>query len=95
MRRTLRNILNHAVKAYDDKPRESWIFDYPAQLALVGTQIWWAVEVEISFSKIEEGYENAMKEYQKKQVRPNPLTETKQRKTEIETENQVQTETLA
>ncbi|BET02170.1 Dynein, axonemal heavy chain [Nesidiocoris tenuis] len=68
MRRTLRNILNHAVKAYDDKPRESWIFDYPAQLALVGTQIWWAVEVEISFSKIEEGYENAMKEYQKKQI---------------------------
>lgn len=68
MRRTIRNILNHAVKAYDDKPRDAWVFDYPNQVALVGTQIWWQVEVEISFSKIEEGYENAMKEYQKKQV---------------------------
>ena len=41
------------------------------QVALCGTQIWWTTEVGIAFSRLEEGYENAMKEYNKKQVRMN------------------------
>lgn len=38
------------------------------QVALCGTQIWWTTEVGIAFARLEEGYENAMKDYNKKQV---------------------------
>ncbi|CAB3248907.1 unnamed protein product [Arctia plantaginis] len=68
MRYTLRDIFEHSVKSYDDKPRDEWVFDWPAQPALVGTQIWWTTETNQAFEKLEEGYENAMKDYQKKQI---------------------------
>ncbi|KAJ1529252.1 hypothetical protein ONE63_006052 [Megalurothrips usitatus] len=68
MRVTGRHYFGEAVAAYDEKPREQWIFDYPAQTALVGTQIWWTTEVNIAFSRLEEGYENALKDYNRKQV---------------------------
>lgn len=38
------------------------------QVALAGTQIWWTTEVNIAFNRLEEGYENALKDYYKKQV---------------------------
>lgn len=38
------------------------------KVALTGTQVWWTTEVNISFSRLEEGYENALKDYFKKQV---------------------------
>ncbi|KAM9371423.1 dynein axonemal heavy chain 9-like [Phaethornis superciliosus] len=68
MRASVRNEMTEAVVAYEEKPREQWLFDYPAQVALCCTQIWWTTEVGIAFSRVEEGYENAMKEYHKKQV---------------------------
>ncbi|XP_064890575.1 dynein axonemal heavy chain 9 isoform X5 [Columba livia] len=68
MRATVRDEMTEAVMAYDEKPREQWLFDYPAQVALCCTQIWWTTEVGIAFARVEEGYENAMKEYHKKQV---------------------------
>ena len=37
-------------------------------MALCGTQIWWTTEVNIAFARLEEGYENALKDYNKKQV---------------------------
>lgn len=68
MRQTCRHYFGEAVITYDEKPREQWLFDYPAQVSLCGTQIWWTTEVNMSFSRLEEGFENALKEYQKKQV---------------------------
>ncbi|XP_031327312.1 dynein beta chain, ciliary-like [Photinus pyralis] len=68
MRVTLHRSFSEAVTSYDEKPRELWIFDYPAQPALCGTQIWWTTEVNIAFARLEEGYENALKDYQKKQI---------------------------
>uniref|UniRef100_A0A8C6JKW0 Dynein axonemal heavy chain 17 n=1 Tax=Melopsittacus undulatus TaxID=13146 RepID=A0A8C6JKW0_MELUD len=68
MRATVRDEMTEAVVAYEEKPREQWLFDYPAQVALACTQIWWTTEVGIAFARVEEGYENAMKEYHKKQV---------------------------
>uniref|UniRef100_A0AAR2IP24 Dynein heavy chain 9, axonemal n=1 Tax=Pygocentrus nattereri TaxID=42514 RepID=A0AAR2IP24_PYGNA len=61
MRATVRHEMTEAVVTYEDKPREQWLFDYPAQ-------IWWTSDVGMAFSRLEEGYENAMKEYYKKQV---------------------------
>lgn len=37
-------------------------------MALCGTQIWWTTEVNIAFARLEEGYENALKDYNKKQI---------------------------
>ncbi|XP_051851510.1 dynein axonemal heavy chain 9 [Antechinus flavipes] len=68
MRATIRHEMTEGVTAYEEKPREQWLFDYPAQVALTCTQIWWTTEVGIVFARLEEGYENAMKEYYKKQV---------------------------
>ncbi|XP_047143157.1 dynein beta chain, ciliary isoform X1 [Hydra vulgaris] len=68
MQETIRHELSEAVVAYEEKPRDHWLFDYPAQVALCGTQIWWTTEVGISFNRLEEGYENAMKDYYKKQI---------------------------
>lgn len=72
MRNTLRSLLGDAVVTYEEKPREQWIFDYPAQITLAGTQIWWTTEVNVAFNRLEEGYENSMKDYYKKQC--NQLT---------------------
>ncbi|XP_033840356.1 dynein heavy chain 9, axonemal isoform X2 [Periophthalmus magnuspinnatus] len=68
MRFTVQYQMSEAVMAYEDKPREQWLFDYPAQVALVGTQIWWALDVGIAFARLEVGYDSALKEYHKKQV---------------------------
>uniref|UniRef100_A0A8C5LC16 Dynein axonemal heavy chain 17 n=1 Tax=Jaculus jaculus TaxID=51337 RepID=A0A8C5LC16_JACJA len=58
---TLRHEIPEAVVTYEEKPREQWIFDYPAQ-------IWWTTEVGLAFARLEEGYENAIKDYNKKQI---------------------------
>lgn len=68
MRETLKDLFDKSVQAYEEKPREAWVFDWPAQPALCSTQIWWAREVSQAFKKMEEGYENSLKEYYKKQV---------------------------
>lgn len=69
MRVTGRHYFNKGVKTFDDKPRKLWIFDYPAQTALCGIQIWWTSETNDTFAQMELGHENALKEFNKKQVR--------------------------
>ncbi|XP_054457284.1 dynein heavy chain 9, axonemal isoform X2 [Anoplopoma fimbria] len=68
MRSTVRHEMTEAVMAYEDKPREQWLFDYPAQVALTCTQIWWTSDICMTFVRLEEGYDSAMKEYYRKQV---------------------------
>ncbi|TRY96398.1 hypothetical protein DNTS_010073 [Danionella cerebrum] len=68
MRSTVRQEISEAVAAYEDKPRDQWLFDYPAQVALTGSQIWWATDVGIAFDRVEEGFETALKDYNRKQI---------------------------
>lgn len=68
MRTTLHDLFKKAVMAYESKAREVWIFDWPAQPALCTTQIWWTSETNLAFTKLEEGYENSLRDYQKKQI---------------------------
>ena len=68
MRDTIRAEFSKSMATYEKTPREKWLFDYPAQVALAGTQIWWTSEVSAAFSRLEEGYENALKDYYKKQI---------------------------
>jgi dynein heavy chain len=66
--KTVLHWLTEAVSSYEEKPREHWILDIAAQIALTGSQIWWTTEINIAFAKLEEGFENALKDYYKKQV---------------------------
>ncbi|XP_034468683.1 dynein heavy chain 11, axonemal isoform X3 [Hippoglossus hippoglossus] len=68
MRCTVRREIQEAVAAYEDKPRDQWIFDYPAQVGLTGSQVWWATDVGIAFERVEEGFETALKDYNRKQI---------------------------
>uniref|UniRef100_A0A8D1IYR5 Dynein axonemal heavy chain 11 n=1 Tax=Sus scrofa TaxID=9823 RepID=A0A8D1IYR5_PIG len=68
MKETVRHSITEAIAAYEDKPREVWIFDFPAQVALTSSQIWWTTDVGIAFSRLEEGYETALKDFHKKQI---------------------------
>ncbi|KAF5404064.1 Dynein heavy chain axonemal [Paragonimus heterotremus] len=68
MRATVRYYLADAVSTYEEKARDQWLFDYPAQDSLAGSQIGWTTEVNINFARLEEGYENALKDYNKKQI---------------------------
>lgn len=55
MRLSIQNTLHDAIYAYEEKPRDKWVRDWPAQPALVTTQIWWTTEVTQAFSHLEEG----------------------------------------
>ncbi|KAM8934084.1 dynein axonemal heavy chain 11-like [Pelodytes ibericus] len=68
MRSTVHLEIMEAVAGYEDKPRDQWMFDYSAQVALTGSQIWWATDVEIAFERLEEGFETALKDYNRKQI---------------------------
>ncbi|KAK5608169.1 hypothetical protein CRENBAI_003200 [Crenichthys baileyi] len=68
MRCTVRKEIQEAVAAYEDKPRDQWVFDYPAQVSLTGSQVWWATDVGIAFDRVEEGFETALKDYNRKQI---------------------------
>uniref|UniRef100_A0A4X2M0M8 AAA+ ATPase domain-containing protein n=1 Tax=Vombatus ursinus TaxID=29139 RepID=A0A4X2M0M8_VOMUR len=68
MQETVRCYITDATAAFEEKPREQWILDFPAQVALTSSQIWWTTDVGIAFSRLEEGYETALKDYNKKQI---------------------------
>uniref|UniRef100_A0A4W6EXC9 Dynein axonemal heavy chain 11 n=1 Tax=Lates calcarifer TaxID=8187 RepID=A0A4W6EXC9_LATCA len=68
MRCTVRKEIQEAVAAYEDKARDQWLFDYPAQVGLTGSQVWWATDVGIAFERVEEGFETALKDYNRKQI---------------------------
>uniref|UniRef100_A0AAY4C1B1 Uncharacterized protein n=1 Tax=Denticeps clupeoides TaxID=299321 RepID=A0AAY4C1B1_9TELE len=66
MKATVRHEMSQALRAYEDKPLEEWImWHFVASIvALTSSQIRWAFEVELVFSRLEEG----MKQYNEKQV---------------------------
>ncbi|XP_030250577.1 dynein heavy chain 11, axonemal isoform X3 [Sparus aurata] len=68
MKACVRGHLSEAVSVYEDRPREQWILDFPAQVALTGSQIWWSNDMELVFKRLEEGFESALKDYNKKQI---------------------------
>ena len=68
MHMTVKKKIMEAVAAYEDKPRDQWLFEYPAQVALTSSQIWWVTDVRIAFGRLEEGFETALKDYNRKQA---------------------------
>jgi len=66
MQVTLTDILVNAIPAdtwgIDCKERHIWLEDFPAQIALLATQIIWTEETERAFTDLEQGSENSMKD---------------------------------
>jgi dynein heavy chain len=46
----------------NEKPRDEWLFEYNAQIALLTTQIVWTDDVTRAFDELGAGSENAMKD---------------------------------
>lgn len=68
IRDSLNYVLEQSVNSYVEKNREAWLLDFPAQIVLLTTQIFWSSEVNAAFEVLEEGNENAIKDYNKKQI---------------------------
>lgn len=67
MRSCLRKEMHDAVETaanWDvEKPRHQWLFEYPAQVVLNATQIYWTEETEMALEEVENGQEDAVKRY--------------------------------
>ena len=55
--------VRESLDAYIDTPREKWIDMYGSQHCIQTGQVYWTSEVHVSYDRLEQGNENAMKEY--------------------------------
>lgn len=69
MREGMRRHIAEAVAAYEERSREHWILELPAQVVLTASQIWWSADMNLTFERLAEGFEMALRDYNKKQVR--------------------------
>ncbi|KAJ3597932.1 hypothetical protein NHX12_001448 [Muraenolepis orangiensis] len=76
MRDSVRGQLSDAVCVYEDRSREQWVLDFPAQVVLTGSQVWWSNDMALVFQRLEEGYESAFRDYNKKLWRWSQLSES-------------------
>lgn len=70
IRLALREILEQARTSAEswelgDRPRETWLDDYCAQLSLLATQVIWTEETTRAFEDMEAGSETAMRDYKR------------------------------
>ena len=63
LRVVLEAAMESAVNWEVEKPRHVWIEDYPAQVALVGSQIYWTEETQAALDELEGGQEDSLKKY--------------------------------
>lgn len=68
MRDELRIVMKSSLEDYSAKPRDVWLFDWPSQIILVVSQIFWVQEVEQAFHDIQSGKKDAMRKYNEFQV---------------------------
>uniref|UniRef100_A0AAR2IKN0 AAA+ ATPase domain-containing protein n=1 Tax=Pygocentrus nattereri TaxID=42514 RepID=A0AAR2IKN0_PYGNA len=68
MRGAVRRQMAEAVSVYEERPREQWALERPAQPALTATQVWWTADVELAFQRMAEGFDTALRDYSRKQV---------------------------
>ena len=52
-----------SIDGFVEHPREKWLEMFTAQHCLAANQTWWTSEVFTAFDRLEQGNENAMKEY--------------------------------
>ena len=52
-----------AINVFVEVTRDKWLDMFLAQATVVTTQTWWTTEVNTAFDRLEQGNENALKEY--------------------------------
>ncbi|XP_058249288.1 dynein axonemal heavy chain 11 [Hemibagrus wyckioides] len=68
MREAVRRHIAEAVVQYEERQWEQWVLEYPAQVALTASQIWWSTDVGLAFQRLVEGFDTALRDYSKKQI---------------------------
>ncbi len=63
LKTVLRGAIDTAVNWEHEKPRHEWLFDYPAQVVLQASQIFWTEETEAALEDLESGNDEAVKQY--------------------------------
>ena len=58
-----RDKTKESIDAFVEHPREKWLEMFTSQHCLAANQMWWTSEVFTGFDRLEQGNENAMKEY--------------------------------
>lgn len=66
LRSELYKAIETAIQWDLDRPRDRWVFDYASQVTLTSSLIYWTEETELTFQDMENGQEDAMKNYQEK-----------------------------
>ena len=61
--RMFRNRTKESIDGFAELPRETWLGNFTSQHCLTGNQVWWTSEVYTAYDRLEQGNENAMKEY--------------------------------
>jgi dynein heavy chain len=64
----LKILLNDSVDAFEEKPRHEFIFNWCAMLCTVVCRIVYTEDVNFAFDQMEEGNDNAMQDYNSKQI---------------------------
>ena len=49
---SLQDVMEESVKAYDEQPRDKWVLEWPGQVIIAASTIYWTRDVT---SSIEEG----------------------------------------
>ncbi|EFC48546.1 hypothetical protein NAEGRDRAFT_55628 [Naegleria gruberi] len=60
---SLTHTLGDAHAAYVEQQRDQWVFQFPAQIVIVASRVWFTSEVNSAFERQEEGNKNALKDY--------------------------------
>ncbi|XP_016337659.1 dynein heavy chain 11, axonemal [Sinocyclocheilus anshuiensis] len=68
MREGMRRHIAEAVVVYEERSQEHWVLELPAQVVLTASQIWWSADMNLAFERLAEGFETALRDYNKKQV---------------------------
>eukprot|EP00667_Euglena_gracilis_P000150 EG_transcript_150 len=64
---TIKSLIADGYTTYVENPRTAWIFLYPAQIVCYVTRIWYTLETHQAFDQMEDGNEQAMKDFLKQQ----------------------------
>lgn len=54
MKRSLREVMGESVDAYPKTPRKSWVLNWPGQVVIAASTIYWTAEVtKVSYVELE------------------------------------------
>jgi len=65
---TMKGVIKQSLGEYTSKGRATWMMKYCCQAVLVGSMIWWNMEVVTAFNQLEDGMETALKDQWQRQV---------------------------